>query len=438
MPLPLVAIVGAPNVGKSTLFNRLLGERRAIVSDLPGVTRDRIGAECDLFGRTFLLVDTGGVITGRTDDLTRAVRAEALKAVEAADLVLFVFDARAGLTAADLEVAVVLRGAGRPAIVLANKIDSVALRGLEAEAHGLGLGEALALSAEQGIGMDELADRIVARLPAHTAEPPERGVPLAIIGRPNVGKSSLFNRLVRRERAVVSPAPGTTRDPVEDHFEWAGTLYRVIDTAGIRRHARAGEEVERVSVLKARRALDQAALAIAMVDAVEPITHQDLTLLGLVAGGHKPAILAVNKIDRLAAQGADVRRRLAAVREGLRFSPWVPVVGLSALTGRGVRPLLASLTRLHAESSRRFPTPELNRALEAAVREKQPPSDRGRAVRFYYMTQTKGLPPRFVIFGNGRRVEPTYRRYLEGRLRARLGLKSTPVVISFRGNRPAR
>jgi GTP-binding protein len=437
MRLPVVAIVGAPNVGKSTLFNRLLGQRKAIVSDRPGVTRDRITAPCDLFGHGLILVDTGGVVPGPTDDLTRRVREEALKAVEEADLILFVIDARAGPTAVDQEVAGLLRVSGKPVLMVANKVDAASLEGSEFELYRLGVGEVVPVSAEQGRGMDDLVERIRRALPGPVPLAAQDGVPIAIIGRPNVGKSSLFNRIVRQERALVSPTPGTTRDPVDAAFERGGVVYRVIDTAGMRRRPRGGGELEWVSVLKARQALAQAAIAIAMVDGNEEVGHQDLALLGMVGEGHIPAVLAVNKIDLLPARGVALEERLKSVRAALRFSPYVPVVGLSALTGRGVGRLLDIVGRLREESTRRFKTADLNRALEEALREKQPPADGGREVRFHYMTQTGTAPPRFAIFGNGRRVPPAYRRFLEGRLRRRLGLEFCPLILGFR-RRPSR
>jgi GTPase len=255
---------------------------------------------------------------------------------------------------------------------------------------------------------------------------------VAIIGRPNVGKSSLFNRIVRKERSVVAPTPGTTRDPVDALFEHSGTLYRIVDTAGIRRRARSGEEIEWVSVLKARQALEEAEIAIAMVDGSAEVGHQDLALLGLIRQGHTPAILAVNKVDRLEALGVPLERRLSDIRTALRFARDLPLVPISALEGRGVDDLLSALGRLRAESRRRFSADELNRALAEILSEKQPPSDGGRGVRFYSMTQTGGPPPRFAVFGNGRRVNPSYRRFMEGRLRDRLGLVASPLVLSFR------
>lgn len=438
MRLPVVAIVGAPNVGKSTLFNRLIGRRRAIVSARPGVTRDRLMDRCDLFGTPILLVDTGGVVPGATDAMTAGVRDEALKAVAEADLILMVVDARAGLTGIDLEVAAILRPSGKPVIPVANKVDAAGLEAYAPEAYRLGLGEVVAISAEQGRDLDALVERIRAAVPRPgiAEEPP--GVPLALVGRPNVGKSSLFNRMVRAERSLVTPVPGTTRDPVDATFTSRGTLFRVVDTAGIRRRARAGEEVEWVSVLKARQAVAQAEIVIALVDANEGIGHQDLAILGLVTRGHRPVVLAANKIDLLAAAGTGLEARLDAIRAGLAFASYVPVVGISALTGRGVAQLQDALDRVHAESLRRATTPDLNRALERILREKSPPSDRGRPVRFYYITQTGTAPPRFVVFSNGRPVRDSYRRFMESRIREHLGIPSTPIVLSFRSRNRLR
>ncbi len=438
MSLPIVAIVGAPNVGKSTLFNRMLGQRRAIVSDRPGVTRDRIAADCDLDGGRVTLVDTGGVVMGDADDLIRRVRVEALKAVEESDVILFVVDARAGLTSTDHDLASLLRGSGKPVVLVANKVDAASLEGIELDLYRLGVADVLPVSAEQGRGINELAAWIRRALPPPAVEEEPRGVPLAIIGRPNVGKSSLFNRIIREERALVSPAPGTTRDPVDATFTHEGVRYRVVDTAGIRRRASRGEGVEWVSVLKARQAIEAAEIVIAMIDASSDVEHQDLSLLGLVTQSRRPVVLAVNKVDLLVARGLSEDARLHEIREALRFSPHVPLIGISALTGRGIERLLSTVHRLREEIHRRFTTRELNRALEEVVRKKQPPSDGGREVRFYYLTQVGGTPPRFVVFGNGRKVSASYRRFLEGELRTRLGLVFSPVVLSFRRSRPSR
>ena len=437
MPLPVVAIVGAPNVGKSTLFNRMLGHRRAIVSDMPGVTRDRLAVECDLFGRKVTLVDTGGMVSGSEDDLTRRVRDEALKAVDEADVILFLMDARAGVTPLDLEVAGVLRAAKKPIIPVANKVDVPNLEGIEFDAYRLGLGEVVALSAEEGRGLDELVDGIVRVLPEAPAEAGQSGVPVAIVGRPNVGKSSLFNRLMKEDRVLVTPVAGTTRDPIDATFLHAGTTYRIIDTAGIRRRARRGEEIEWVSVLKAHRALEEAELAVAMVDASVAIGHQDLAIVGLIAQQHVPALVAANKIDLV--RGKPGRQeRLGEIGAALGFSAHVPIVPVSALTGEGIEELLSALHGIREESQRRFSTADLNRALQEITNEKQPPADRGREVKFYYMTQVGGSPPRFLVFGNGRQVPEPYRRFMAGRLRARLGLLRSPLVISFRRRGPVR
>lgn len=432
MPLPVVAIVGAPNVGKSTLFNRLIGRRKAIVADSPGVTRDRIMAECEVEGRLVTLVDTGGMVHEAGDDLTRRIRTEALKAVETADLILFVVDGRAGLTAADEHVGALLRKSGRPVVPVANKIDSRGQEGYEFELFRLGLDGVVGVSAEQGRGLDTLLETMAARLPAEAPAPEPPGIPIAILGRPNVGKSSLFNRILRDERSLVSEVAGTTRDPIDATFTHAGTLWRIVDTAGIRRHLAAAETVEWVSVLKARQALETAEVAIVLVDANEPLGHQDRAIVGMVVDSHRPVVLAVNKIDRIDGGEAAARERVETMREDLRFSSWVPALAVSAKTGRGVAALLTALAKVREESRRRFSTAELNRALEAIVSEKHPPSDGGREVRFHYISQAPGAPPCFIVFGNGRRLEPAYHRYMEGRLRRRLGLDSSPITLLFR------
>src|SRR2546426_2804011 len=324
----------------------MLGHRKAIVSDEPGATRDRNTARCDLFGVTATIVDTGGMVSPAADGLAGQVRLEALKAVEAADVILFLVDARTGLTGLDVELASILRASGKPLIPVANKIDAESLEGHEFEAYRLGLGDVVPISAEEGRGLDELIDRIVRVLPARPATAQDESVPLAIVGRPNVGKSSLFNRLVRDERALVAPLPGTTRDPVDALFEHAGTTYRIIDTAGIRRRARRGEEIEWVSVLKARRALEEAEIAIAMADASGQVGHQDMAILGLIGQEHTPAVVAANKTDLLRAGDRALRARLDEIRRTLGFAPHVPVVPVSALTGEGVRVLLETVAVL--------------------------------------------------------------------------------------------
>jgi GTP-binding protein len=433
MPLPVVAIVGAQNVGKSTLFNRLLGRRQSIVADFPGVTRDRLMADSDLEGRMVTLVDTGGVVEGPKDNLTRRVREEALKAVETADLIVFVVDARVGITPSDEHVGGLLRSSGRPVIPVANKVDTRSQEGLEFDLYRLGLGEVVAISAEQGRGIGDLIERIVAALPGHTPLEEAPGVPLAIIGRPNVGKSSLFNRIVRTERSLVSETPGTTRDPVDATFTHDGVLWRIVDTAGIRRRVGSAESIEWVSALKARQAIERADFVIAIVDALGELGHQDRALMGLVLESRRPVVLAVNKID-LVQGGADgVEARLGAARDGLRFSAWVPAVPVSARTGRGIGTLLATVARVREQTRRRFATADLNHALESIVAERHPPSDRGREVRFHYISQAPGAPPCFIVFGNGRRVDVSYKRFMEQRLRLRLDLPESPITLLFRG-----
>lgn len=432
MPLPVVAIVGAPNAGKSTLFNRLLGRRKAIVAEMPGVTRDRITGEAEFEGRRLILVDTGGLIPGETDDLTRQVRNEALKAADGSDLILFVIDARAGITAIDLEVAGLLRSCGRPVLSVANKIDAASVEGLELDLYRLGLGEVIPLSAEQGRGLDLLVERVNSLLPESEVQESQSAIPLALIGRPNVGKSSLFNRIVGEERSLVDPQPGTTRDPVDATFTLRETCYRIIDTAGIRRRARTGDMVEWVSVVKARQALDEAQMVIVLVDISGEISHQDQALLGLVAERRTPAILALNKIDLLVDRGPELNDRIEGVRDAMRFSSHVPVVPISVRTGEGIPSLLDRLEYLRDQIHRRFTTAQLNRALNAIVNKKHPPSDRGRPVRFFYMTQVGTAPPRFMLFSNGGRVGVAYRRFLVSQLRDHLGLDDSPLALRIR------
>ena len=372
-------------------------------------------------GRTVTLVDTGGLVKGPVDDLTRKVSAEAMKAVESAQVIVFVIDARAGLTGTDQHVMEILRASGRPVIPVANEIDSSRQEGFEFDLYRLGMGEVFPVSAEHGRGVTELTEAIVARLPAPQVVTEASGVALAIVGRPNVGKSSLFNRIIRLERSVVSEVAGTTRDPVDAQFTFDGTLFHIVDTAGIRRRTSGAGEVEWVSILKARETLERAEIVLAIVDAVAGIEHQDRALMGMVADSAKPAVLAINKIDLLHLDAGALAKRIEALREGVRFARFVPAVGVSAKTGRGVSPLLTTVTRVLEQSRRRFPTSELNRVLQAVIAEKHPPADGGKPVHFHYVTQAPGPTPRFLVFGNGRKIGPTYLRYMESRFASAFG-----------------
>ena len=440
--LPLVAIVGAPNVGKSTLFNRLIGRRRAIVTDQPGVTRDRLYDRVDDAPRPFLVVDTGGLMPGEPVPFAREIEAQAEAALAAASVVLFVVDVRAGATAADRELAARLRRRGTPLVLVANKADSEALELVASELSELGLGEPLAVSAEHGRNVELLLERIAERLgpqPAVAAlaegeAAAERPVRVAIVGRPNVGKSSLVNRLLGEPRVIVSDLPGTTRDPVDTALVADGRRYVLIDTAGIRRAGRVRELAERFSVAQARRNIERCDVVVLVVDATEPLAAQDTHVAGLAHEALRPLVVAGNKWDLVegreqaaAAWKADVERRL-------RFAPGSPLVLLSALTGQRVLRVLELVDVCHRATGTRIPTPELNRWLEREVAAR--PGPRG-ALRLYYATQTSVRPLRFVLFCNDpARVHFSMRRHLENGLRQRFELGPAPVGLEFRGRRP--
>ena len=431
-PLPLVAIVGAPNVGKSRLFNRLTG-RHTIVHDRPGVTRDRIEAPCDWAGRTFRVLDTGGMVPGGDDALTLAVQRQVLKGVEEASLLLFVVDGRQGRTPHDQALARLLRKSGRPILLAVNKVDAEGQEGRLAEFFALGFDPPFPISAEQGRGVATLLDQIVAELPEapKILLPEERShrVRLAVVGRPNVGKSTLFNRLAGYERSVVDRDPGTTRDPVDMEFAHAGRLYQLVDTAGVRRKARVeGEEVEVESVSRTLAVMKGADMVLVVLDAVEPATHQDRAVLGEALKTKRPALVVLNKIDRLDGAGA---ARYDEIRSRLHFSPDIPVAPVSALRGDGLASLLDLLDAVAGECSKEFPTSVLNVALEEAVR-RRAPSGKPRPPRFYYVTQTGTYPPSFLVFSNGITVDASYRRFLVRCLKQTLGLQWAPIAIKFR------
>jgi GTP-binding protein len=431
---PTVALVGAPNVGKSRLFNRLTGSR-SIVHDRPGVTRDRIEAICEWNGRQFRLFDTGGLVPGDRDELTRSVERQVLRGVQEADLVVFVVDGKEGLTVLDQALGKVLRVAECRVLLAVNKVDTDGQEGRAAEFYKLGFAGLLAISAEQGRGIAQLLDRILELLPLETPEEtPDPATPaairLAIVGRPNVGKSTLFNRLTGEERAVVSSVPGTTRDPVDAEFVHRRRRYTVVDTAGLRRKARVeGESVEVQSVERAFATIRGADIILAVLDATEAPAHQDLAVIGECLRLRRPLIVVLNKMDKVRADEVDatVQRAMSA----LHFGSEIPVLPVSALRGSGAGSVLAMLDSLSEECARKVPTARLNAALESAVRLRSP-SSRDKVPRLFYITQTGGFPPSFVVFTNGARIAPAYSRFLMRHLRKSLGFDLAPLALKFR------
>jgi GTP-binding protein len=436
MSLPKVAVVGYPNVGKSTLVNRLSSTREAVVHEQSGVTRDRKEVPLEWNGREFVLVDTGGVDLEDRDDLARAVQRQARQALAEAEVVVLVVDARAGLRPGDEELAAELRRSEVPVIVAANKIDDVRDTPLAADFYRLGLGDPVPVSATQGLGTGDLLDRVVELLGEAAAGEEDEAVGIAVIGRPNVGKSSLVNSFLGQERVIVSERAGTTRDAIDTRLEVDGRQVLLVDTAGLRRRSKVAGTVDFYAQLRSERAAERAEAAVVVCDATEGVTSQDLAVADLAMRKGCATIVALNKWDVTRTDVDDARARVA---QKLRLRP--PVMTVSAKTGRNVRRVLAEAIALADRASVRIPTPELNRFLSDVQAARQPPAVRGRRLSLYYMTQYGTRPPRFAISVSDRsRVTRDYAYFLENRLRERYGLEGVPLVIDFRGReqRPRR
>jgi len=439
-PLPVIAIVGRPNVGKSTLFNRFAGQRRALVEDVPGVTRDRLAEEVEAGGRRVLVVDTAGLDPDAEKGLPGAVQAQARAAVEEADAVLFVVDGKAGCLPEDEAIARALRRSDRPLVLVVNKIDVPGHAARATEFHRLGISPLVPTSAEHGSGAFDALEAAVAGLPPAGAPAPDaaEGLRIAIVGRPNVGKSSLVNRLLGQERVVVSDEPGTTRDAIDTRLEHDGRSYGLVDTAGIRRPGRRTLTVERGSALMAVRSLERADVALVVIDAEEGFTDQDARVAGLARQRGRPTGVLANKWDRVQERSGPERKRLRdEIRNGLRFMADAPVLEVSARTGRGTVRILPLADELAQAGRREVPTAELNRWLQDATARHEPAmaqrGPRKRAIKFFYATQTAVSPPTFVLFcTEPTAVSPSYRRFLENRLRERFGLTGTPVRLRLR------
>ncbi len=441
--LPLVAVVGRPNVGKSTLFNRYAGRRRALVEATPGLTRDRIVEEVEVAGRRVLVVDTAGLDPDATSGATGAAQAQARAAVQEADAILFVVDGQAGLLPEDEAIARELRRTARPLAVAVNKIDAPGHEGRVAEFHRLGFGHLRGVSAEHGRGAWDLLEELVAELPVPDKEEPppadDEAIRVAIVGRPNVGKSSLLNRLAGSERMVVSPEPGTTRDAVDLRLEHAEGAFVLVDTAGLRRPGRRDRLGERASALVALRAVERAEVALVVADASEGFTDQDARIAGLARERGCAAAVLLNKWDLVAARGDETGPRIREeAGRRLRFMPDAPLLTVSARTGARMDRILPAVRQLAQAARRRIPTAELNRWLRDAVDAHEPAmAQRGarrRPLKFLYATQTGSRPPTFVLFcTDPQAVMESYRRYLENRLRERFHLAGTPVRLVLRG-----
>ncbi len=461
---PLVAIVGRPNVGKSTFFNRMIGERVAIVEDMPGTTRDRIYGDTDWNGREFTLIDTGGLelgsdipvgqvgLDGQPGDIMKRVRAQAELAIEEADVIVFMVDAQAGVTAADDEVADLLRRTQKPVILTANKSDNAKLRQDVVEFYTLGIGEPITISSTQGTGTGDLLDLIVDALPPEQERPEgeeeEEVTRIAIVGRPNVGKSSLLNAILGFQRSIVSDVPGTTRDAIDIEFEYKDKKLILIDTAGIRRRGRVGPGVEKYSVLRSSRAIDRCDVALLLIDASEGLAAQDTHIAGEIQEKAKGVVVIVNKWDLAQVQRREERegifpnpddeiesaeRYRKIIAEGLKFIPYAPIVFASAKTGYHVQSLLDAVLNIAEMRYLRVPTSRLNEVVQEAVRRHNPTVFKGKVMKIYYATQTQVNPPTFVFFVNDpQALHFSYERYLENQLRYAFSFRGTGIRLQFR------
>jgi GTP-binding protein len=437
VPTPVVAIVGAPNVGKSTLFNRLVGMRRSIVTDEPGVTRDRVYGEVRDADPPFRLVDTGGLAIRLEAPFDRGIEEQVLAALDEAEAVLFVVDLRAGITALDRDIAQLLRRRARPVIPVANKVDGPSLEPLVPDLYSLGLGDPVGVSAEHGLGIDDLLDRlgdILGAVPHSDAGDDEAHVVgIALVGRPNVGKSSLLNRVLGEDRVMVSEIPGTTRDVVDTLVSREDRRYRLLDTAGIRRRGRVEATAEVLSVAVARNSIRRADVVVLVLDGSEELASQDAHIAGYAHEAARPLVVVINKWDRVADREEAAKRWRETIRERLSFARHAPLVFTSALTGQRADKFLEHADALYDKAGLRVPTPELNRWLEAVARKEQASPARGRSVKLLYATQVGVRPPSFVLFCNHpRRVHFSLRRFLENSLRDRFGFDGAPIRLRFR------
>ncbi|MEW6301512.1 MAG: ribosome biogenesis GTPase Der [Thermodesulfobacteriota bacterium] len=437
MGAPVVAIVGRPNVGKSALFNRMVGTQHAIVEETPGVTRDRIYADVEWRGRKFVLVDTGGIETAESRDLIQEMTtAQAKLAIDEADLILFVVDTKSGLIPQDRDIADMLRRSACPVILVASKAEG-ARRTDYVEFYALGLGDPIPISSIHGTGIGDLLDAIIAHLPEPAGDDEDLGaeqvVKIAVVGRPNVGKSSLVNAILGEERSIVSPEPGTTRDAIDTPFTWRGRRFVVIDTAGMRRKARVKSPIERYSALRAARAVERCDVVLVVLDASEGLAAQDVRIAGYADEAGRASVIVLNKWD-LVEKEEGARARLEKIIDvDLVFLSYAPRVFVSALTGAGVPRLMETVERVADNHARRVATSVLNEVLEEAQMRVEPPHDRGRQLKIFYGTQVGVRPPAFSLFVNDPGlVHFSYRRYLENRLREAFNFEGTPVRLSFR------
>ena len=435
MPRPLVAIVGRPNVGKSMLFNRLVGRRLSIVEDTPGVTRDRLYAECEWCGRKFDMVDTGGIEPTTDSEILLYMREQAQIAINSATVIVLVTDIRTGVTAADKDVANMLLRSRKPVVLAVNKADSTGTEDPAIyEFYSLGLGDPIAVSAVHGHGTGDLLDECLKYFPPAEEEDEEDDcIKVAVIGKPNVGKSSLINRILGEKRLIVSNIAGTTRDAVDTMFENEQGRYMFIDTAGIRRKSKVDEKIEKFSVMRSQLAVERADVCIIMIDARDGVTEQDTKIAGLAHESGKACIVAVNKWDLVDKETGTMEKMRKDIMRDLSFMSYAPIIFISAATGQRTEKLFELINFVNDQSNMRISTGMLNNVLADAQARVQPPTDKGRRLKIYYMTQTGIKPPNFVIFCNSRELfHFSYQRYIENQLRTVFGLEGTPIRIVIR------
>ena len=435
MSKPIVAVVGRPNVGKSTLFNRLAGERISIVQDTPGVTRDRIYADVEWTGRKFTLIDTGGMEIGTEDIIVKQILQQAEIAIETADVILFVTDVKSGVTDDDKQVANMLRRTKKPVVLAVNKVDSIKKDSMDIyEFYELGIGDPMAISAGQALGLGDMLDEVIAHFPEQIQqEQEETAIKVAIIGKPNVGKSSLINKILGEDRLIVSNVPGTTRDAIDSPIEIEEQKYIFIDTAGMRRKSKIKEEIERFSIIRAVAAVERCDVAILVIDANEGITDQDTKIAGIAHERGRAAIIAVNKWDSIEKNDKTMNQYLKDIGNELAYMPYAPKVFISALTGQRINRMLELIQTVYQNHALRISTGLLNDVLIEATAMQQPPADKGRQLKLYYMTQVSVKPPTFVIFVNDRELfHFSYRRYIENQLREAFGFVGTPIHFIVR------
>ena len=435
MALPLIAIVGRPNVGKSMLFNKIIGRRLSIVEDTPGVTRDRIYGESEWVGRKFRLVDTGGIEPNTDSQILAFMREQAQIAIDNADVIIFVTDIKTGLTASDQEVAGMLQRSRKPIVLAVNKVDSTGTIDPDFyEFYNLGLGDPIAISAVHGHGTGDLLDACFQYLPPDDGEAEDSDVvQVAIIGKPNVGKSSLTNKILGEQRVIVSNVAGTTRDAIDSYFENAQGKYNFIDTAGMRKKSKVDDNIEKYSVLRATMAIERSDVCLILIDAQEGVTEQDTKVAGLAHDAGKACIIVVNKWDLIEKDGKTMDRMREDIRRDLSYMPYAPILFISALTGQRVGRLFELINYVNDQAAMRITTGTLNSVLADAQTRVQPPTDKGRRLKIYYMTQVGVKPPHFVIFCNDKKLfHFSYQRYLENQLRSVFGLEGTPIVLTIR------